>query len=553
MLDRSSPALSMSNVGSISEQTVGGLISTASHGTGINFPVLSTAVQSLRIVCPLSLEEGGTQVLTCSRTERAELFNASLCGLGLTGIIVEVSLNVDYAFRLRQLVEECPFDDIFGPQTDHPAVEAWVQEGASGSDGLPGRGNKLAAHPKAGLETVNLEERDPSSATNAGPPRKAQQSIGKLVARGHKHISLAPDAILPRAHVEDPSIVYPCPASSQSSAAELDGDDATTRDAQIRLEEIVASSQHVRCLWFPQAKMCTLMRADRTLEPISQPQGLIGRAYSRLMGYHLNQVLLYASRFHPSLPPKVARLVHYLTHPSYPAKAIPSTSTNASATSEQDSIGSANHLQSLEAFSKGSPTSSFSSPYPMTGRVEPLSPSNPYSVLIDTSHRVFNIDCLFPQYTDEWAIPFSHAASAIRTLRDWLTEEEILETGERIHFPIEIRFTDADDIYLSHAQGRRTCYIGLIQFRPFSRNTRYRSLFRKFEGIMRRYAGRPHWAKAHTCGLDELRRLYPSMDDFLRIRKSVDPDGVLLNPYTRRHLIGEIGDEVGPRVFKARM
>lgn len=553
MLDRSTPALSMSNVGSISEQTVAGLISTASHGTGIEFPVLSTAVHSLRLVCPLSLDEGGTQVISCSRTERADLFNASLCGLGLTGIIVEVCLNVEYAFRLRQLVEECPFDDIFGPQTDHPSVDAWVQDGESGSDCLPSSKSKLAAHPKAGLEEFNVEEHD-SKTGSAGPPRKARQSVGRLVARGHQRLSATPERLLPKMRVEDPSVVYPCPSSvEQSEEAALDGDDEATRSAQVRLEEIVRSSQHVRCLWFPQAKMCTVMRADRTLEPISRPLGVFGRLYSRLVGYHLNQMLLYASRFHPSLPPRIARLMHRLTHPSYPARPVsgPEEAPKSAVGATTEEEGAPAHLSSLEAFSKGSPSSSFSSP--TTKRLEPLSPLNPHSILIDTSHRVFNIDCLYPQYTNEWAIPFCHAASAIRTLRDWLAEEESLPTGDRIHFPIEIRFTDADDIYLSHAQGRATCYIGLIQFRPFSSNTAYRSLFRKFEAIMRRYAGRPHWAKAHTCGLDELRRLYPSMDDFLRVRKSVDPEGVLLNPYTRRHLLGEIGDDVGGRVFKARM
>lgn len=81
---------------------------------------------------------------------------------------------------------------------------------------------------------------------------------------------------------------------------------------------------------------------------------------------------------------------------------------------------------------------------------------------------------------------------------------------------------------------------------------RYRVLFARFEALMRHFAGRPHWAKSHTCGARELATLYPHMPDFLALREKVDPDGVFLNPYVRRHLLGEVGEEVGVRVFKKR-
>ena len=37
--------------------------------------------------------------------------------------------------------------------------------------------------------------------------------------------------------------------------------------------------------------------------------------------------------------------------------------------------------------------------------------------------------------------------------------------GLRPHFPVEIRFTDADDIWLSPSSGARTCWIGIIQYK----------------------------------------------------------------------------------------
>lgn len=48
-----------------------------------------------------------------------------------------------------------------------------------------------------------------------------------------------------------------------------------------------------------------------------------------------------------------------------------------------------------------------------------------------------------------------------------------------------------------------------------------------------------------------LEEMYPRLGDFLEVRKRVDPQGVLLNAYTRRHLLGEVGERVDMRRYKA--
>jgi hypothetical protein len=40
--------------------------------------------------------------------------------------------------------------------------------------------------------------------------------------------------------------------------------------------------------------------------------------------------------------------------------------------------------------------------------------------------------------------------------------------GLRPHFPIEVRFSDSDDIWLSPSNGQRTCWIGIVQFKYVS-------------------------------------------------------------------------------------
>jgi L-gulonolactone oxidase len=53
----------------------------------------------------------------------------------------------------------------------------------------------------------------------------------------------------------------------------------------------------------------------------------------------------------------------------------------------------------------------------------------------------------------------------LAALRDWLAAEEADPNGQRVHFPIEIRFTAPDDIWLSPCYGRQTTYIGIVQYR----------------------------------------------------------------------------------------
>lgn len=98
--------LAMINVGSISDQTIGGVITTATHGSGVNFPVLSKHVLALVLL----LADGSR--VRCSPTERPDLFNASICGLGATGLILEITLEVEPAFRLKEVQEARDFTDV---------------------------------------------------------------------------------------------------------------------------------------------------------------------------------------------------------------------------------------------------------------------------------------------------------------------------------------------------------------------------------------------------------------------------------------------------------
>lgn len=122
----------------------------------------------------------------------------------------------------------------------------------------------------------------------------------------------------------------------------------------------------------------------------------------------------------------------------------------------------------------------------------------------------------------EYHLPREHGLQAMREVR------AALETQHpEVFFPIEVRFIKGDDIWLSPFHQRDTCSIAVHRY--FEED--YKPYFATIEPIFRKYNGRPHWGKLNTLRRDDLRKLYPRWDDFVAVRRTVDPDGRFLNPY----------------------
>lgn len=86
--------------------------------------------------------------------------------------------------------------------------------------------------------------------------------------------------------------------------------------------------------------------------------------------------------------------------------------------------------------------------------------------------------------------------------------------------------------------------------RPYGLNVPYQQLFKRFEAILFRHEGRPHWAKAHHLRPETLRALYPKFDDFVQLLDRVDPQGMFRNEYVQRHIFGKRGPNVDAAMFK---
>jgi L-gulonolactone oxidase len=125
----------------------------------------------------------------------------------------------------------------------------------------------------------------------------------------------------------------------------------------------------------------------------------------------------------------------------------------------------------------------------------------------------------------EWAFDIQHTAKLLKEYRDMINAK-----GYTVNFVQEIRFVKADLFALSPCHMRDSIYVGTYH----ACNSDWQPLFYDFEEIALKYNGRPHWGKEFSINKDYLHQQYPQMNEFIALQKTVDPNGVMLNDFTRK-------------------
>ena len=154
---------------------------------------------------------------------------------------------------------------------------------------------------------------------------------------------------------------------------------------------------------------------------------------------------------------------------------------------------------------------------------------------VNLSTRLFNIGKMIPIHNEsEYAIPLEKAAKAIdrvaRIVRGSVSEY-------RVNFPLEVRFVPGDDIPMSPASGRDSCYLG-----AYVASTMWTGPYhRDFEELMREYAGRPHWGKLFSRTSSDIAELYPQYLQFEALRRKCDPNEIFRNVFVERVFGKSIG------------
>ena len=143
----------------------------------------------------------------------------------------------------------------------------------------------------------------------------------------------------------------------------------------------------------------------------------------------------------------------------------------------------------------------------------------------DESFRIFASPRRVRFVEMEYSIPVEACASALDDVRSMIDRRKFL-----VNFPVEVRFTAADDAVLSTAHGRDSAYIAVHMYCGMD----YEPYFRAVEEIMLSHGGRPHWGKMHFLTERELSGMYPEWAKFQVVRQHLDPEGTFENAYVRR-------------------
>lgn len=125
----------------------------------------------------------------------------------------------------------------------------------------------------------------------------------------------------------------------------------------------------------------------------------------------------------------------------------------------------------------------------------------------------------------EYTVPAEDGLACFREVLNTIKEKDI-----DIIFPIEYRYVDEDDIWLSQFYKRPGAAISVHNFH----DKPYMTYFAEMEAIFDRYQGRPHWGKIHTKTAEEFAALYPQWEAFKAVRQRLDPNRRFINKHLDR-------------------
>ncbi|KAF2274768.1 uncharacterized protein EI97DRAFT_502584 [Westerdykella ornata] len=254
--------------------------------------------------------------------------------------------------------------------------------------------------------------------------------------------------------------------------------------------DLWTSHEFVRVWWLPYMRRAIVWRANRTTSPPRPPKS---NWYGSNVGYHTYHILLWICQYVPRFLPWVEWFVFGMQY----------------------------------GFKTGAATSA-----------------------VEEQRTGLLMNCLYSQFVNEWSIPLSQGPQALTRLTRWIHGDEhgsgipFSPKGVFVHSPIEVRVTHATRTmrpYLdTSVPGSPSLYLNATLYRPYGQDPPARQrYYEAFEHLMKEYNGRPHWAK-NFQSVDHayLSSVYGSdLDDYLRVRNEVDPEGMFLGAWHRRTIL----------------
>lgn len=131
-----------------------------------------------------------------------------------------------------------------------------------------------------------------------------------------------------------------------------------------------------------------------------------------------------------------------------------------------------------------------------------------------------------PFHELEYSVRVEDSIEAVGVLRELMTT-----THSEQPYPLFMRWVKGDETMLSPFSKRDAVTLS-VAGSPATRD--YWPFFRDVHKALEQFDARAHWGKLHFFGRDDVERLYPRLEEFVGIRRELDPAGVFLNDHTRQ-------------------
>ncbi len=143
---------------------------------------------------------------------------------------------------------------------------------------------------------------------------------------------------------------------------------------------------------------------------------------------------------------------------------------------------------------------------------------------VDRCYRIFPM-VYDPNFHElEYFVALDRAAEALHAMRE-LMQRSLPDSV----YPLEVRTVGADDAFLS-PQYRTPTVVISVSGTP---GTDYWAYLRSVDALLAGFDARVHWGKLHFMTPERLHELYPRADDFVALRRELDPQGMFLNDHLR--------------------
>lgn len=93
------------NQGDIDQQSIAGAVSTGTHGTGIDLHCLSGYVEAFELLSATG------ELLTCSREQNSEIFEAGRVSLGAFGVFTKITMQNRPRYKLKESIHLAPVEE----------------------------------------------------------------------------------------------------------------------------------------------------------------------------------------------------------------------------------------------------------------------------------------------------------------------------------------------------------------------------------------------------------------------------------------------------------